>query len=582
MAVAQLGTVLPLGDSITATKSADWYTYRYELWKDFIDSDVDFEYVGSVRDSNQGFPSYQGQSFYPQFVSHEGHHGWTTAQIRSALPGWLTNYDSDVVLLHLGTNDALRNVSLSTTMQNLEQIIDLLQNDQPNTTIFIAQVLPTNRGADVNQRIQDLNRAIAVQAPSWSTATSAVMVVDQHTGFDPVAQTYDRLHPNRSGQEHLASRWHDAVYQWLEETGRIGQPPVEPPPPPVEPPLSERDEVLIRNNQTVTAVQWDGFDATDRGLGAFELSGPWSPFVYGDVDGDGKQDVVARNADGEWFVGNASQSQFVRWGRWSTAVDWEYLQLADLNGDGKDDLLGRVVQSGQWWAGLAGNDGLQNMLWGRWSTAVDWVDVLVGDVNGDGLDDVTGRVQQSGDWWTGVSSLDGFTNEKRGRWSNRVNWQDVRLADVDGNGAFDLVGRTDQWHEWWVGLSDSLQFTNQRWGRWDDADWGTPVVIDFDQDGNQDLVAVKRDVKEAYVLLADPIEAAFQTLELGRWATDSSLSFIAVGDVNGDQKNDIVTADSLNGTIDVLLADGTAWQAVSWPVSFSLVGTIQLDVGDVL
>jgi hypothetical protein len=58
------------------------------------------------------------------------------------------------------------------------------------------------------------------------------------------------------------------------------------------------------------------------------------------------------------------------------------VKVADINGDGKADLIGRVLQSGQWW--LAESTGLSfsNSLWDTWSTTVNWVDVNVGDFGG--------------------------------------------------------------------------------------------------------------------------------------------------------------------------------------------------------
>ena len=48
-------------------------------------------------------------------------------------------------------------------------------------------------------------RRLAALAAEKTTATSSVIVVDQYTGFDPAADTYDGAHPNLVGEEKMAS-----------------------------------------------------------------------------------------------------------------------------------------------------------------------------------------------------------------------------------------------------------------------------------------------------------------------------------------------------------------------------------------
>jgi len=39
------------------------------------------------------------------------------------------------------------------------------------------------------------------------------------------------------------------------------------------------------------------------------------------------------------------------WDAWSPSFTWADVQVGDLNGDGKADLLGRALENGQWVGG---------------------------------------------------------------------------------------------------------------------------------------------------------------------------------------------------------------------------------------
>ena len=72
---------------------------------------------------------------------------------------WLKSYTPDVVLMHLGTNDLLQRQSASSTVNELEQIIEVLRTDNRSVIILVAKLIPTKNGG-VNSRITRLNRRI--------------------------------------------------------------------------------------------------------------------------------------------------------------------------------------------------------------------------------------------------------------------------------------------------------------------------------------------------------------------------------------------------------------------------------------
>jgi FG-GAP repeat len=120
------------------------------------------------------------------------------------------------------------------------------------------------------------------------------------------------------------------------------------------------------------------------------------------------------------------------WTTWNPNVTWVDVQVGDFNGDGQADIVGRVLQSGQWWVGLSnGSTAFNTTLWANWNPSVTWVDVQVGDFNGDGKADIAGRVSPSGQWWAGISNGSSTFNPALWTtWNPSVTWVDVHAGDV--------------------------------------------------------------------------------------------------------------------------------------------------------
>src|SRR2546423_15628435 len=98
--------VLCIGDSITRGSTNDaltftpWGGYRGHLWTRLW-PDYDVCPVGSMTDD-------AGNATGPaQFGGHEGHPGWTIAQLRAHVDGGMTTHTPDVVLLLPGIPDGL-------------------------------------------------------------------------------------------------------------------------------------------------------------------------------------------------------------------------------------------------------------------------------------------------------------------------------------------------------------------------------------------------------------------------------------------------------------------------------------------
>jgi hypothetical protein len=217
--------ILPLGDSITQAE-INRASYRYPLWKKLVDSGIQFDFVGSLKKQQDRYskgtppqPDYKGLEFDRD---HEGHFGWNINEIidgrgfdngsgSGKLEGWVEDYDADIALIHLGTNDAFNRHSNESSVEELEKVIRILREDNPRITILLAKVIPTARKPGDAEAVESLNEAIPEVVENMSTDKSPVILVDHFTGFDAEEHTYDGVHPNAAGEEIMAQRWFEAI-----------------------------------------------------------------------------------------------------------------------------------------------------------------------------------------------------------------------------------------------------------------------------------------------------------------------------------------------------------------------------------
>ena len=214
--------ILPLGDSITRADK-EHRSYRYSLWVRLIEAGIKFDFVGSMDSNHRGNPVWPDHNGRPFDRDHEGRSAWHNEHILHGYPGksegnlseWLKEYTPDIALLHLGTNDVCRGQSISSTIHELHEIIKLLRADNPHVTVLLAKLIP-DKSALRNSRISELNARIDGIALEMNMPLSPVIVVDQNSGFDVDADTFDGTHPNESGEEKLAAKWFEAIQRVLE------------------------------------------------------------------------------------------------------------------------------------------------------------------------------------------------------------------------------------------------------------------------------------------------------------------------------------------------------------------------------
>lgn len=211
-----INKILPLGASRVEGARPEFESFRYELWKDLIEGDWTFDFLGT-RSDNASYPSFLGKNFD---VDHEGGSGGTSGQILSGIEGWLNETGPpDIVLFSSpGGNDALEGLPYENAVQNINDIIDIIQADNPNVTILIEQMAPGRSDImtpELTEYFEQLQEEVLNIASNQTTMSSQVIAIDMFTGFED-SFLADDVHYNEAGAEFIASRYYDVLFNVLE------------------------------------------------------------------------------------------------------------------------------------------------------------------------------------------------------------------------------------------------------------------------------------------------------------------------------------------------------------------------------
>ena len=179
-------------------------SYRYELWKNLVDSNYNFDYVGRQKDYGN-YEEYSGQEFDND---HEGAGGYESEDILVNIDEILKAISSpDIVLLSIGGNDLLDGGNPpSEPIANIVELVEKLQTHNSNVTIFLEQIAPANSEtmtSSLTNNINDFNSQIISIADSLSTNTSKVIALDMNTNFNE-SYLADDVHYNEAGAKFIA------------------------------------------------------------------------------------------------------------------------------------------------------------------------------------------------------------------------------------------------------------------------------------------------------------------------------------------------------------------------------------------
>ncbi|MCL7457927.1 VCBS repeat-containing protein [Micromonospora echinofusca] len=265
-----------------------------------------------------------------------------------------------------------------------------------------------------------------------------------------------------------------------------------------------RDDIVAFTQNALADV----YVSTSTGAGFAGTSVKWNDFFSiggetastGDVDGDGRDDVVtfAHGNTGDVYVALSNGTSFGGGQKWH---DWfapgaEIGAVGDVNGDGRADIVafthnaaGDVYVALSTGASFAG-------------TAVKWHEYFaiageypaLGDVNGDGRDDIITFTQgphTASDVIVALSTGTGFGPPQKWHDLFAVGAELPRVGDVDGDGRDDIVTFTcDANADVYAATSTGTSFagTTVKWHDFFCLGGEFPYLADVDGDGRDDIV----------------------------------------------------------------------------------------------
>jgi len=202
--------VMPLGDSITDGFNVPG-GYRIDLWQRLVAAGRTIDFVGSQTNG----PNSLGDR------NHEGHSGWTIAQIDANIVHWLRTFTPRTILLHIGTNDMYGSDPAGAPAR-LSTLLDRITTQAPNADLFVATIVPISFA---DQTVRTFNAQLPGIVQSKVNAGKRVHLVDMYRALT-TADLADGVHPNAGGYSKMATTWYNAL---LSVPGSIGDP-TEPPP----------------------------------------------------------------------------------------------------------------------------------------------------------------------------------------------------------------------------------------------------------------------------------------------------------------------------------------------------------------
>jgi lysophospholipase L1-like esterase len=211
-AVLQAETIriMPLGDSITYGYPTG-PGYRGYLWNKLKDNNsYTVNFVGSRHDG-QGFDA-----------NHEGYGGYKTYEIAEIVYGLLQDNHPDIILLHIGSNDASPTQGVnSSSIAGLNTILNQIDHYETDTghpiKIILASVI--NRRS-YHSTVTQYNKNLRNLASSRIAKGDDITLVNMEDDAGLVRSDFaDATHPNSSGYSKMANLWFSVLDPILKGEG---------------------------------------------------------------------------------------------------------------------------------------------------------------------------------------------------------------------------------------------------------------------------------------------------------------------------------------------------------------------------
>lgn len=202
--------VMPIGDSLTVGQTDEasapwqpeaWNGYRAQLWLDLRADGLDIDYVGDQQNGSSPLMDRD----------HEGHGGWSVAQVRDHVGGWVRDFEPDVILLQIGTPDMLTYPGQDNLTAAYWQLLVNIHQSDPDVWTLVSTIPPADgtlyTQPSAGTRADIFNAQLPAIVQGAAQAGYRVRLVNVG-GRLPPSVLYDGIHPTAAGYQQLAEGWH--------------------------------------------------------------------------------------------------------------------------------------------------------------------------------------------------------------------------------------------------------------------------------------------------------------------------------------------------------------------------------------
>jgi len=201
--------IMPLGDSITyGMHTYDEFLnkenlvggYRQFLWRMLKNSNKTVDFVGSKKAGEDISPAID--------PDNEGHPGWRMADIANITYEKMAEFQPDIVLLHIGTND-LAETSPDGVLNILNEIDSYENGSGKKIMVFVALIIPRQV---TDERIDTFNKNLNKALQKRILSGDRIKIVDMYRGAHLTSSDYSNdMHPNDTGYYKMAQVWFKSI-----------------------------------------------------------------------------------------------------------------------------------------------------------------------------------------------------------------------------------------------------------------------------------------------------------------------------------------------------------------------------------